>query len=110
MGPTDVTRGILAAFGQFADSVTVYAVAAASVTEETVGAVVVGVLEVRPVVSTDLDVGVASESVVFITDSTSAAAIVPRATSIEFDGVLYDVVRRVPDYPGAVEFHLREFV
>lgn len=110
--PAELDRAIIGALGDFADRVTVWAYPAREVSARkaagAVGTVVAGVLEVRALVSEELDVGVATEEVTFQTDALTAGAIRPRASSIESGGRLYDVLRAVRRHPGGVDFILRE--
>ena len=46
---------------------------------------------------------------VFTVDEATAAPFILRESSIAYAGRLYDIVRVLPDHPGAFACHLEEF-
>jgi hypothetical protein len=113
MTPTDFVRGAIAALGWAASEVTLYPVRASEVAAYLgaglSGTAVKGVVDVRNVISTDGEVGVAGELVSFKTDAATAEPVIARRWSLSYAGTLYDVIRKGPAHPGGVDLHLQEY-
>lgn len=68
-----------------------------------------GVIEVRPVLDSSGDVDMQTEAHMLKLDATTAAPIVARHWSLEYAGARYDILRKVPDHPGAIDCYLQEY-
>jgi hypothetical protein len=113
MTPSDFVRGAINALGWAASDVTLYPVRASDVAAYLgaglSGTAAKGVMEVRPVISTDGEVGVAGELVSLKIDNETAESIVARRWSLAYGSSLYDILRKGPSHPGGVDLHLQEY-
>jgi hypothetical protein len=92
---------------QLGDAVTLYTVPAAQASGS--GVTLTGVFERRPTLNDEGRVDNLEETVDF-DDATVAKYSIDRGMSVKFGGRLYDIVRILPAYPGAIECHLEEYL
>jgi len=105
--PLDWSGMTAEVIGQLGDQVTLYPTTAALAVGS--GVTITGIFERRPQLNEQGRTDNLDETLC-IDDETVAENAIVRGMSVRFDGRLYDIVRIVPDYPGAIECYLAEYL